>query len=188
MIRLRRASEGWQPKGSNTVRSKDADWSKMPLSLCCKLAIFARQMLVVVISSRTWRISNTARNAQAFRFNIKHPFSACSLVPEFGVLLAEMSGCSNELRRGDILCKEELQMMEINFNAGTDPDAHQCESYREGDWIIFRCPQCEEYERRINWRTGEMSVANSESGINHQGFTTPGATIRTRIFRPSFLN
>ena len=64
-------------------------------------------------------------------------------------------------------------MMEINFNAGSDPDAHQCESYRDGDWIVFRCPMCLDYERRVNWRTGVMTVRNGRENVRHTGTHLP---------------
>lgn len=59
--------------------------------------------------------------------------------------------------------------MEIKFNHSSDAEVHECESYREGDWIIFRCPLCRDYERRMNWRTGEMKVENSTENITHSG-------------------
>jgi hypothetical protein len=45
--------------------------------------------------------------------------------------------------------------MEIKFNHSSDAEVHECESHRKGDWIIFRCPLCPDYERRMNWRTGD---------------------------------
>ena len=33
---------------------------------------------------------------------------------------------------------------------------HKCFSEKEGDWIVFRCPICTDYERRIHTKTGEM--------------------------------
>jgi len=51
-----------------------------------------------------------------------------------------------------------------------DVDTHQCESYRDGDWIVFLCPKCEGYERRLNWRSGEMKVRDrSDQNIRHTG-------------------
>jgi hypothetical protein len=64
-------------------------------------------------------------------------------------------------------------MMEVNFNAGPGSDGHQCESYRDGDWIVFRCPICLEYERRINWRTGAMTVRSSDDAVRHTGTHVP---------------
>jgi len=49
---------------------------------------------------------------------------------------------------------------------------HQCQSFRNGDWIIHRCIQCD-YELRDNWRTGEMIVKNGKKEINHSGSYFP---------------
>ena len=58
----------------------------------------------------------------------------------------------------------------LSFNSDSKVDSHTCESYRDGDWIVFLCPQCEGYERRMNWRTGEMKVKNDTDGhIRHSG-------------------
>lgn len=57
-----------------------------------------------------------------------------------------------------------------------EPDAalvHQCDSYRKGDWIVFRCPSCHDYERKINWKTGEVSVKNSREHVLHEGKHVP---------------
>lgn len=52
----------------------------------------------------------------------------------------------------------------------TNAERHQCESFRDGDWIIFQCPRCIRYERRLNWRTGEMKVQEGEDPyIMHAG-------------------
>lgn len=51
---------------------------------------------------------------------------------------------------------------------GEEP-LHECTSVRTGDWIIFRCSQCADYERRINWRTGEMVVRDNRIDIMHTG-------------------
>lgn len=58
--------------------------------------------------------------------------------------------------------------MFIHFN-DTMPGAHHCTSHREGDLIIWRCPLCPNYERRFNWKTGEMKCVGNEGGIVHVG-------------------
>lgn len=63
--------------------------------------------------------------------------------------------------------------MKIKFNNFSDAEQHECESHRDGDWIIFRCPVCQEYERRINWRTGDTKVKDSDPNINHSGSYFP---------------
>jgi len=46
---------------------------------------------------------------------------------------------------------------------------HECTATRDGDWLVFLCAQCSDYERRLNWRTGETSARNSSPDINHSG-------------------
>lgn len=49
------------------------------------------------------------------------------------------------------------------------PEVHHCESHRDGDWITYFCPLCPDYERRINWRTGEVTIRTSTPEILHDG-------------------
>lgn len=37
-------------------------------------------------------------------------------------------------------------------------NVHVCTSFVSGEWVVFKCPFCDEYERRYNFRTGEMCV------------------------------
>ncbi len=73
-------------------------------------------------------------------------------------------------------------MHTINFQASPDDLRHECTSQRHGDWIIFRCPHCDDYERRLNWRTGEMRVRNARTEINHTGRYFP------REYKEAFEN
>jgi hypothetical protein len=51
---------------------------------------------------------------------------------------------------------------------------HSCVATREGDWAIFKCPICEDYERRINLKTGEMKTKiGIENTIMHNGTMVP---------------
>ncbi|MCB0522176.1 MAG: hypothetical protein H6577_14030 [Lewinellaceae bacterium] len=52
-------------------------------------------------------------------------------------------------------------------------EQHQCLSHREGDWIIFHCPICKDYERRINWKTREVKVRRGSSTAAHAGSHAP---------------
>jgi hypothetical protein len=63
--------------------------------------------------------------------------------------------------------------MKIEFSSFSNNEQHKCESFRDGDWIVFRCPVCQDYERRINWRTGDTKVKNSVPDINHSGSYFP---------------
>lgn len=55
---------------------------------------------------------------------------------------------------------------------GLPSDIHHCTSHREGEWIIWRCPQCEGYERRYNWKTREMRIKRGNSEAQHTGMNT----------------
>lgn len=55
--------------------------------------------------------------------------------------------------------------------SGLPADVHHCTSRREGDWIIWRCPLCPGYERRLNMRTGAMRVKGKTSA-QHTGFSS----------------
>lgn len=50
-----------------------------------------------------------------------------------------------------------------------------CSSYQEGDWIVFKSPLDEKYERRINWKTGETIVKNDDPKVQYKGFYIPEA-------------
>ncbi len=63
-------------------------------------------------------------------------------------------------------------MSKIKFDSEAT-DYHKCQSYRDGDWIIFRCPHCSDYERRLNWRTGEMKARNTGGHLRHMGTYVP---------------
>lgn len=63
--------------------------------------------------------------------------------------------------------------MQLHITSG-NPDAHTCESRRDGAWVIFTCPHCEEFERRINFETGELrTIPASNPYILHQGSFMP---------------
>lgn len=65
--------------------------------------------------------------------------------------------------------------MQIQFNPSQpDLESHTCESHREGDWLVFTCPHCKTYERRINFKTGGMTSQPGEDPfIQHQGQFVP---------------
>lgn len=75
--------------------------------------------------------------------------------------------------------------MQITFS---DPEQtyHYCESRREGDWIIYTCKDCKDFERRYNWRTGEYkSKPASGSYIMHQGSYAPPALEGSALSLPN---
>lgn len=52
---------------------------------------------------------------------------------------------------------------------GLPDDVHRCTSYRDGDEIVWKCPICEGYERRLNYKSGEMTVRKGGSDAMHTG-------------------
>lgn len=65
-------------------------------------------------------------------------------------------------------------MTTVNLNFSPQGfDTHPCNGFRDGDWIIFRCEQCPNYERRMNWRTGEVRSRHTAPEIRHNGFYIP---------------
>jgi len=55
--------------------------------------------------------------------------------------------------------------MSIEFNI---QDTHHCTSHIDGDWVVWRCPHCLGYERRLNLLTGKMAV-KGKTDFQHQG-------------------
>ena len=64
-------------------------------------------------------------------------------------------------------------MLEINFEMDSKYGYHECVSVVEGEWAIFRCPICKNYERRINMLTGETKVKDLSSIVRHSGRHIP---------------
>jgi len=77
-------------------------------------------------------------------------------------------------------------MGEITFT-GLPEETHHCTSHQEGDWIVWRCPQCERYERRFNARTGEMKIVRGSSAARHTG-TSNGAQNMKALTRIQSFN
>jgi hypothetical protein len=67
--------------------------------------------------------------------------------------------------------------MKLTFNLNDGEIRHTCKSHQEGDWIVFTCPQCEGYERRININTGKMETRALENNdILHIGNFQPAGS------------
>lgn len=74
--------------------------------------------------------------------------------------------------------REKRDFWKIDFDPKPDSLHHKCDAFRNGDWIIFRCPICKDYERRLNWRTGEMRVRNDKPEVYHHGNYMPGEYVQ----------
>ena len=55
-------------------------------------------------------------------------------------------------------------MKKITF--GTTKNQHICTTTKQGDFIIYKCPLCNDYERRFNTKTGAMSVKCDKGNRN----------------------
>ncbi len=61
----------------------------------------------------------------------------------------------------------------INFNLpDSQKTSHECNSHKEGDWMIFICPHCD-YVRQINYKTGKMKTSGGDDNIIHHGVQAP---------------
>jgi hypothetical protein len=63
----------------------------------------------------------------------------------------------------------------IEFNSSED-GKHKCSSKREGDWVVYSCPHCPDFQKRINLKTGEMESESDDTNYYlHSGsYTKPG--------------
>ena len=61
----------------------------------------------------------------------------------------------------------------FNFNLPeSEKPTHECNSHREGDLMIFICPQCD-YVRQINYKTGKMKTSGGDGTTIHHGVQSP---------------
>jgi hypothetical protein len=63
-------------------------------------------------------------------------------------------------------------MFKLDFEPTPHLVHHQCTGTRQGEWITYRCAQCD-YEMHENWRTGEMQIRNAKRDIRHSGSYFP---------------
>lgn len=60
--------------------------------------------------------------------------------------------------------------MQLKLGGGQSETHHECESRREGDWLIFSCPHCPDYQRKYHLVSGEMQVRpGQDPTIQHHG-------------------
>lgn len=68
-------------------------------------------------------------------------------------------------------------MITVNSAPPKNIEQHDCEAHRDGDWIIYKCPRCQDYERKYNWRTGSMKVSGGNENIAHSGRYIPNGAV-----------
>ena len=73
---------------------------------------------------------------------------------------------------GDFIVKKNGGNTSMKIKVKLNLESHQCEAVRDGDWIIYRCTECD-YELRDNWRTDQLIVRNAKPEINHSGSYFP---------------
>ena len=61
-----------------------------------------------------------------------------------------------------------MKMKPLDFGQ----EKHTCTSERKGDWIIFKCSECD-YVRKLNYKTSEMKVSGGSLTTFHSGFHVP---------------
>lgn len=64
-------------------------------------------------------------------------------------------------------------MQNLNFPNKKPSPQHECISQKKGDWIIWTCPHCEDYERKFNLKTGEMKANTKIYHPLHTGLHLP---------------
>ena len=66
-----------------------------------------------------------------------------------------------------------------------DENKHKCYAERDGDWVVFRCTLCRDFERRINLVTRQMKSTIDPDNINlHTGmYIKPG--FDTGLYNPN---
>ena len=74
-------------------------------------------------------------------------------------------------------------MASINF--GNPKGKHKCYSEKKGEWIIFRCPVCEDFERKVHSITGEMiTTIDPDNTHLHYGTHVP-VGLETNLYNPN---
>lgn len=57
----------------------------------------------------------------------------------------------------------------IEFPSLSESNCHECDATCLGDWIVYRCSQCDDYERWYNSQTGKMKTKGLKAHIHHWG-------------------
>jgi hypothetical protein len=53
--------------------------------------------------------------------------------------------------------------MKLKFEITDTELRHTCLGRQEGEWVVFTCPECKGFERRINFHTGKMTTRQGEN-------------------------
>lgn len=40
---------------------------------------------------------------------------------------------------------------------------HECKTYQDGDWLVYYCTTCKDYEKRLNRKTGEIITRHTRT-------------------------
>ena len=64
----------------------------------------------------------------------------------------------------------------LDFQPGGKAGKHECKAEVQGDWVVFRCPHCPDFERKIHRQTGEMLTQRDPNNmVGHYGtYMKPG--------------
>jgi hypothetical protein len=60
----------------------------------------------------------------------------------------------------------------IDFFSKEELEQHECVSEKQGDWVVFTCPQCD-YRRQINLLSDEMKTSGGDPDVLHRGMFAP---------------
>ena len=64
--------------------------------------------------------------------------------------------------------------MQVSFPSNDSGARHRCEARRFKNWVVFTCPQCPGFERRIDLETGAMHTRpGADPYVLHEGFYVP---------------
>ena len=64
--------------------------------------------------------------------------------------------------------------MEIRFNINDGQRRHQCATHREGEWVVFTCKRCPDFERRLHLPSGNIKTQTGDDPwVLHEGNYLP---------------
>ena len=74
-------------------------------------------------------------------------------------------------------------MASINF--GNPKGKHKCYAERMGEYVVFRCPVCDDFEQKIHLPTGKLTtVMDPDNPHKHYGSHIP-AGIDSNLYHPN---